>query len=124
MVCWAMDDTHGFTDKQGLKVWIHNIQDLGSQYILPPVTGRILSGEAVALNLRTLFKRFGAPLFLKRDNGKNLCAKEVDEVLKEFGVIALNSPPYYSQYNGSVEQANGLLKSNPSHEDTLSRKKL
>ena len=31
-------------------------------------------------------------------------------MLNEFGVIPLNSPPYYSRYNGSIEQANKLLK--------------
>ena len=110
MTCWAMDDTHAFTNKQGEKIWIHNIKDLGSQYILPSVSGPILKGEEVAQNLRCLFERFGAPLFLKRDNGSNLTAEAVDKVLEEFQVIPLNSPPYYSQYNGSIEQANGLLK--------------
>jgi transposase InsO family protein len=111
MVCWAMDDTHIFTSKNGEKMWIHNIKDLGSQYILPPVTGRLLTGKQVADNLRALFDMFGAPLLLKRDNGSNLCATEVDEVLKKYQVIALNSPPYYSPYNGSIEQANLLIKS-------------
>ena len=110
MTCWSMDDTHIFTNKQGEKTWIHNIKDLGSQYILPPVSGPLLNGEEVAQNLRDLFERFGAPLFLKRDNGPNLTAETVDKVLEEFQVIPLNSPPYYSQYNGSIEQANGLLK--------------
>ena len=110
MICWAIDDTHAFTNKQGQKMWIHNIKDLGSQYILPPVTGRLLTGKQVADNLRSLFDMFGAPLILKRDNGSNLCASEVNEVLNEFKVIPLNSPPYYSPYNGSIEQANLLIK--------------
>jgi len=110
MTCWAMDDTHLFTDKNGVKQWIHNVKDLTSQYVLPPVAGALLSGQEVADNLRTLFKRFGAPLVLKRDNGSNLCCAAVNNVLDEFGVIPLNSPPYYSRYNGSIEQANRLLK--------------
>ena len=109
-VCWAMDDTHLFTEADGTKIWIHNIKDLGSQYILPPVTGPIMSGKEVAENLKCLFERFGAPLIMKRDNGSNLCAQEVNEVLKKYKVIPLTSPTYYSQYNGSIEQANGLLK--------------
>lgn len=109
-ICWAMDDTHLFTEAEGTKIWIHNIKDLGSQYILPPVTGLIMSGKEVADNLKTLFERFGAPLVLKRDNGSNLCSKEVNTVLRKYKVIALTSPAYYSMYNGSIEQANGLLK--------------
>jgi len=110
MVCWGMDDTHIFTNEQGQKMWVHNIKDLGSQYILPPVTGKLMTGKQVADNLRSLFDVFGAPLLLKRDNGSNLCATEVNEVLKKYKVIALNSPPYYSPYNGSIEQANLLIK--------------
>lgn len=110
MSCWAMDDTHIYTDQNGVKQWIHNIKDLTSQYILPPVTGAQMTGEQVAENLRKLFKRFGAPLVLKRDNGPNLCNAAVNNVLDEFGVIPLTSPAYYSRYNGSIEQANGRLK--------------
>jgi len=110
MTCWAMDDTHLFTDDDGIKQWIHNVKDLTSQYILPPVAGALMTGEEVADNLRELFKRFGAPLVLKRDNGSNLSCAAVDKVLNEFDVIPLNSPPYYSRYNGSIEQANRLLK--------------
>jgi len=109
-VCWAMDDTHLLTEHDGTKIWIHNIKDLGSQYILPPVTGRMMGGKEVAENLKSLFDRFGAPLVIKRDNGANLCSEEVNKVLKKYKVIALTSPAYYSQYNGSIEQANGLLK--------------
>lgn len=110
MTCWAMDDTHLFTDNNGVKQWVHNVKDLTSQYILPPVTGALMTGEEVADNLRKLFGRFGAPLILKRDNGPNLSCEAVDNVLDEFDVIPLNSPPYYSRYNGSIEQANKLLK--------------
>ena len=110
MTCWAMDDTHLFTDNNGVKQWVHNVKDLTSQYILPPVVGSLMGGEEVAENLRELFKRFGAPLVLKRDNGSNLSCAAVDKVLNEFDVIPLNSPPYYSRYNGSIEQANKLLK--------------
>jgi len=65
MVCWAMDDTHVFTPKNGLKMWVHHIKDLGSQYILPTVTRKLLTGKQVADNLRSLFDMFGAPLLLK-----------------------------------------------------------
>ncbi|EDM24845.1 hypothetical protein LNTAR_23889 [Lentisphaera araneosa HTCC2155] len=110
MHCWAMDDTHKFTTQNGTKYWVHNIKDLGSQYLLPPITGPIKTGEEVAQNLKKLFDRFGAPFVLKRDNGANFCNQYVDQVLAEYGVIALTSPPYYSKYNGSIEQSNNQLK--------------
>ena len=108
--CWAFDDTFFTTDKNDKKVWIHNIKDLASQYILPPMAGEFKDGKEVARNLQNLFLQFGAPMFLKRDNGPNLNSKEVKEVLEHFHVTVINSPEYYSQYNGSIEHANGLLK--------------
>ena len=110
MTCWAMDDTHCYTAEDGTKYWAHNIKDLATQYLLPPLTGKLAGGKEVADNLRALFERFGAPLFFKRDNGPNLCAKEVDELFSEYGVIALYSLAYYSPYNGSIEQSNCRLK--------------
>ena len=34
----------------------------------------------------------------------------MQQLLKRFQVIIVNSPEYYSKYNGSIEQANGLIK--------------
>lgn len=110
MTCIAFDDTWVYTKESGEKVYIHNIKDLSSQYILPPMAGKLLSGKDVAKNLENIFFEYGAPLFLKRDNGKNLDCKEVNELLNRFDVIPLNSPPYYSKYNGSVEQSNYWIK--------------
>jgi len=108
--CWAFDDTFYTTDSNGKKVWIHNIKDLASQYILPPLAGEFSKGEEVARNLQNLFLSHGAPLYLKADNGPNLNSKEVKEVLEHFQVTLVNSPEYYSKYNGSIENANGLIK--------------
>lgn len=110
MTCLAFDDTWVYTKENGKKVYIHNIKDLASQYILPPMAGKMLTGEAVAENLEGLFVEYGAPLFLKRDNGGNLNSKEVNQLLDKFNVIPLNSPTYYSKYNGSVEQSNYWIK--------------
>ena len=108
--CWAFDDTFYAKDSEGNKIWIHNIKDLASQYLLPPIAGKFLNGKEVAANLGKLFITHGAPLYLKADNGPNLNSIEVQQVLKRFQVIIVNSPEYYSKYNGSIEQANGLIK--------------
>jgi hypothetical protein len=52
----------------------------------------------------------GPPLLLKRDNGSIFDAEPVNQVLAEFGVIPLNSPPYYPPYNGSIENGIRELK--------------
>lgn len=108
-LAWSMDDAEGYCG--GTKYFLHNVQDLCSSYKLRPVNGaQILHGEKVAENLEKLFSRFGPPLFLKRDNGSNLCCEAVNEVLEKYAVIPLTSPPGYPQYNGAVEHSQGEYK--------------
>jgi hypothetical protein len=110
MIAWAVDDTEDVRSVDGKRLFIHNIKDLASQYILTPLGGRFTKGIDVAKNLESLFIQHGAPLVFKRDNGSNLNCKEVNNVLEKYHVIDLNSPPYYSKYNGSIENANNLIK--------------
>jgi len=107
---WSMDDTQTQCLVTGVG-HMHLIQDLGSRYKLRVLGEEVLTkGNLVAGNLVDLFGRYGAPLFLKRDNGKNLNHHEVNEVLGEFGVIPLNSPAYYPPYNGGIERAQLEMK--------------
>lgn len=108
---WSMDDMELLTEEVGLRVagtvkfYWHQVRDLASRYQFPPLVSTALaSGEIVAARLRKLFGEFGAPLILKRDNGGNLNDGEVEKLLGEFGVIPLNSPPYYPPYNGAMER--------------------
>jgi len=105
-----MDDTEFY--ENGIKMWIHNIRDLGAQYVMEPLaTQGILNGKSVARNLESLFRQQGPPLFLKRDGGSNLCCTEVDEVLAKWMVLPVTSPPNYPRYNGAIEWSQGQLKS-------------
>jgi transposase InsO family protein len=108
-IVWSMDDTE--YGVQGAKRWVHNVRDLGAQYVMEPVVAvTIATGQMVAHNLEKLFKAHGAPLFLKRDNGSTLCSHEVNEVLAKWMVLPLTSPPYYPRYNGAIEWSQGQLK--------------
>jgi len=106
---WAMDiseysfDGHIFEALQ--------VIDLGSgiKFEAALKLGTFCAKE-VAEHLAFLMHKYGAPLFLKRDNGGNLKAAEVQNVLQQFVVLPLNSPPHCPQYNGSVERAQGELK--------------
>jgi hypothetical protein len=49
------------------KIRMHNMQDLGSRYKSPPLTGEGPAGEEIAGYLSEKFFRFGPPLLLKRD---------------------------------------------------------
>lgn len=109
-IVWSMDDTELGTDTNGFRIFEHMVMELGSRYKFPPVCGPLMSGKQVAVNLEKLFRKFGVPLFLKRDNHGNLNSWEVNAVLKKYFVIPLNSPEYYSPYNGSIEKANRDFK--------------
>jgi hypothetical protein len=111
-ISWAIDDTEYLhPDFSGRKAVINHIQDLGSKYKLEPISGPYLAcGEEIAGHLESLFHRYGAPLFLKRDNGGNLNHSAVNEVLAEHVVLPLNSPAYYPPYNGAIEAAQDELK--------------
>lgn len=100
-LAWAMDDTQ-FAGRSG---YIHTVRDLASRYQFEPLGGALANGEQVAAHLDTLFRRHGAPLLLKRDNGSNLNNGAVNEVLAHWRVIPLNSPVRCPEYNGAIENA-------------------
>lgn len=111
-IAWAIDDTeYQHRNFNGTPVIINHIEDLGSKYNLEPISGTCLAhGEEIAGHLAHLFGRLGAPLFFKRDGGGNLNHSAVNDVLAEFVVLPLNSPPVYPPFNGAIEKAQGELK--------------
>ena len=108
-VVWAMDHTEYDLDVIG-KIYLHNMQDLGSRYKFLPMAGGYPVGEEIAGYLSEKFHRYGAPLVLKRDNGGNLNHGVVNDVLSEFFVLPLNSPDYYAPYNGAIEESQREIK--------------
>jgi hypothetical protein len=107
---WSMDDAQVQVMETGLG-HLHVVHDLGSRYTLRVLSDVDLAdGWRVATNLVHLFDQYGAPLFLKMDNGKNLNHQRVLRVLDEYGVIPLNSPAYYPPYNGAMEHKQEEIK--------------
>jgi transposase InsO family protein len=106
---WSLDDAELFRF-DGHPLHLHQVQDLASRYKFTPLVGEQVLGATVALHLEQLFERFGPPLVLKRDNGSNLNHQAVDEVLRHYLVVPLNSPPHYPPYNGGMEHAVRELK--------------
>jgi transposase InsO family protein len=109
-LAWAIDATEQGKDEHGARLYVHAVQDLCTRYRFAPLVAVESKGEAVAAHLQSLFRRHGAPLFLKRDNGSPLNHVAVDRVLADNGVIPLNSPAYYPKYNGAVEKGIRDLK--------------
>lgn len=110
-VAWSMDpceyEQHTAT---GAKVYLNQMQDLASRYKFSPMTGAVPCGEEISGYLAATFNRFGAPLFLKRDNGSNLNHAAVNNVLADHFVMPVNSPVHYPPYNGAIEEAQTELK--------------
>jgi transposase InsO family protein len=105
-LCWAVDAT-----KYGpKKTVIIPLRDLASQYRLPALLSDRQDGNQVAGHLHRLFEEQEPPLFFKRDNGSIFNCQPVDALLLRFGVIPLNSPPYYPRYNGAMEKSIRDLK--------------
>lgn len=107
---WSIDDTKAALLPQA-RGMIHLLYDLGGRYNLRVLGAETMAdGERVAACLEEAFACFGAPLFLKRDNGGNLNHWRVNETLSRHAVIPLNSPPYYPPYNGAIEREQDRVK--------------
>jgi len=109
-VAWATDGTE-YDMGLAHKVYLCNMQDLGSRYKFLPMAGGYPVGEEIAGYLSEKFDRYGAPLVLKRDNEGNMNHAAVNEVLGEYFVLPLNNPEYYAPYNGAIEESQRELKS-------------
>lgn len=109
-VAWAFDGAESAKDHQKVRLVLHPIHDLASRHRFEPLVSLTASGPEIAIWLRGQFDLHGAPLFLKRDNGSPLNHTLVNELLAEYGVIPLNSPPHYPRYNGAIENAVRELK--------------
>lgn len=107
---WAIDDTLIRYDENGKRRYLTNIQDLASRYKFSYETTTNPSGQEIADKLAGLFKKHGAPLFLKRDNGSNLCSEAVDKVLTNYMVMPVNSPVRSPAYNGAIERSQAEIK--------------
>ena len=108
-VVWAMDGTQYDVGLVG-KIYLCNMQDLGSRYKFLPMAGGYPVGEEIAGYLSEKFDRYGAPLVLKRDNEGTMNHSVINDLLSESFVLPLNSPEYYAPYNGAIEESQGEVK--------------
>jgi hypothetical protein len=108
-VVWAMDGTQ-YDMGLNRKIYLCNVQDLGSRYKFLPLAGGYPVGEQIAEHLGQNIDRYGAPLVLKRDNEGTLNHAAVNELLRESLILPLNSPRDYAPYNGAIEESQRELK--------------
>ncbi len=104
MVMWSEDGTK-FKDG-GKKKELLVLQDECARY---KTNWNLADGPAnaaiVARYLREAFEKYGAPLILKHDGDSIFHEECVRQLLYEFCVVDLTSPPYYPQYNGKKERS-------------------
>ncbi|MFH1724745.1 MAG: DDE-type integrase/transposase/recombinase [Elusimicrobiota bacterium] len=112
---WAVDYTDPPAPVDGAYRDILLVRDLasGKQLLALPVPRE--SGWATARALESLFFQHGAPLVLKSDNGSTLTARIVQELLADYQVLPLLSPPEFPQFNGACEAGIGSLKTRAHH---------
>jgi transposase InsO family protein len=107
---WAIDFTGPLAPVDGLYPYLLAVRDLasGRQLLWLPTTDPTAAETVNAL--ASLFATHGAPLVLKSDNGSAFIAEATRELLVQFGVGNLYSPPGMPKYNGSIEAGIGSLK--------------
>lgn len=86
------------------------VRDLSSGYLMSWTALSSGSAEEVTRVLSRLFRRIGAPLVLKSDNGPCFIAAPFRSFLERNGVVHLRSPRAWPQYNGACEAGIGLLR--------------
>ena len=107
---WAMDFTKTQHPIDGITQIIFTVRDLASHYHLCWVPVADEKAETVIPILHGLFDRHGPPLVLKSDNGSAFIAENALEMLRDWCVLALFSPPRLPKYNGALERSNTTLK--------------
>jgi transposase InsO family protein len=108
---WAIDFNGPLPAIDGLYPHLLAVRELASGRQLLWLPLREATAAQAVEALASLFIIHGAPLVLKSDNGKAFGAAEVQQLLQEFGVENLFSPPYMPSYNGAIEAGIGSLKS-------------
>jgi len=103
-VVWSIDDTQYQNTK------LQQVQDLSARYKFPVLINKSMTADKIAGHLERLFKQYGPPLFLKRDNAGNLNHEYINQVLTNYWVIPFNSPTYYPPYNGGIEKSQCEVK--------------
>lgn len=107
---WAVDFAEAPSPIEGRFPDLLAVRDLatGLQLLWQPLAAA--TGEAAARGLAALFAAHGPPLVLKCDNGSPFGSGVVRDLLDEWSVMPLFSPPYTPRYNGGIEAGIGALK--------------
>lgn len=107
---WTLDFTQAPCVVGGIGRWILVVRDVAGKEALAV---RAVKGERVGEVLPVLselFRRHGAPLVLKMDNGSAFIARAMKAFLADHGTALLYSPPRTPEYNGTCEAGHAWVK--------------
>jgi hypothetical protein len=107
---WAMDFSQAPVPIDTDFRHVFAVRDLPGHMQLELLPVRHANARAAVLALEHLFVVHGAPLVVKADNGSPFLSHELKKLLGRWKVTLLLSPPYWPQYNGSVEAGFGASK--------------
>lgn len=104
MVMWSEDGTH--FKERGKKKELLVLQDDCARYKINwELSDGPADADTVVKYLREAFDMHGAPLVLKHDGGAIFHEQCVRDLLDEYSVVDLTSPPYYPPFNGKKERS-------------------
>jgi transposase InsO family protein len=110
-----MDHTQPPEPIDGRYPRVLTVRDLasGMQLAWQPVPDE--TAVATVAVVLSLFRKYGAPLVLKSDNGSAFKSEDFAKLLASHGVAWLPSPPRMPSYNGSCEATNRHAKLRTAH---------
>jgi transposase InsO family protein len=113
---WAADFAEPPVPVDGCYDRLLAVRDLasGMQLAWLPVVDE--SARTAADTLLTLFRQHGPPLVLKSDNGSALISDQTQQLLADWQVWHLRSPPDLPEYNGACEAGIGSMKTRTHHQ--------
>lgn len=112
---WAVDYAEPPTPIDGVYQALASVRDLASGKQLAWLPVPAATAEHAVATLEALFVEHGPPLVLKSDNGSPFTADATRQLLHNWQVVPLLSPPYTPRYNGACEAGIGGLKVRTHH---------
>ena len=97
------------SESERKKIWLLTISDRFSRYTLVRPTLKPTSNEVVRVLKEKWIKRFGKPLSLLSDNGKQFTSTLLQDYCNENDIVQKFTTPYNPTGNSISERVNGVI---------------
>ena len=106
---WAIDFIHDSLEN-GRSFRVFNVIDVYSRRAFEPVIDFSLPGKVVAEHLEGLFKRYGPPRVIRRDDGPEFKSRYFQTLMSRWNIEQEVIPPGQPFNNGHIESFHSLLR--------------